>query len=445
MGKRYASLDFIRGVAMLGVLLFHVLNVAYDASAVEDFEAPIPLLVLGVILIYFGMFNGLFVLISGLVNVITMDGQWKHLTGEKGLDDATAAKKIFAGQCVRGGFTWLMGALSEWILNGIVVDAILGEEITWLDFTENFFTINILQAIGLCTIISSALYLWWRKAHLATRDVVKRLVILAIVVLVARVGVMAWIELGNDGQYSFWDGRETRTTGQNLLYGLLAPWFGRLTPLIPFLAISFAGTALGAELVEGGLTKRFLKRTLLVGAMLCLAALGATVVELLVLDRFDFDNSRLMGSFLSAFGGELIATALLLYLIDYRGKTEAFSQNRVVIFFRRIALVTLTLWNLQWIMIVPLFLFDAVTGWGAVEGALNGYQLLFLLGLITLFWWAILRLWERVDYKFSFEWLANKVIGATREKKSDRLKVRQILYDEDAARDEDAGKARPAN
>ena len=68
MGKRYASLDFIRGVAMLGVLLFHVTNVGY-ANTIDSVKqaikqdlslVPAGMIVLALILMYFGMFNGLF-------------------------------------------------------------------------------------------------------------------------------------------------------------------------------------------------------------------------------------------------------------------------------------------------------------------------------------------------------------------------------------------------
>ncbi|MHA1734435.1 MAG: heparan-alpha-glucosaminide N-acetyltransferase domain-containing protein [Promethearchaeota archaeon] len=418
--QRYASLDFIRGVAMLGVLLFHVLNVAYDTGPVERMEAPVALLVIGVVLIYLGMFNGLFVLISGLVNLVTMNSQWERLSA-KGRDPADISRQVLTTQLVRGAFTWLMGVVSEWLLNGLVLDLVRGKDLTWVDFAQYFYQVNILQTIGLCTMISSGLYVLLRRRGTSPADVVKVLAVLALVVLVLRPVAMWWIEQAWGGNYSFWHGLETRSPGANATFIILAPFFGRFTPLVPYLAISFVGTAMGVMLVQEGLTTGILKRWVVAGALICVAGLASTAVE-----GLEFDVSRHFGSFLGAFGGEVIATSSILYLIDFRGKTDEFARR--TIFFRRIALVTLTLWCLQWVMYFPLLLFDAVTGWGALDKALNGYQLLLLLALITAFWYAVLKAWERADYKYSFEWLANKVIGKKRDEPSGRLRVKDILY-----------------
>ncbi len=424
---RYASLDFIRGVAMLGVLLFHVLNVAY-ANTVDEVKnalteggsVPVAMIILAVILIYFGMFNGLFVLISGMVNLITMNSQWARLQ-EKGLPANDVAKKIFMGQFVRGVFTFVMGMLSEWILNGILLDVIIGEDISGVGFVRGMYLINILQTIGLCTIISSGVYCWLRLKGKDAGQMVKIFIIACVIILVLRPFMMLLIDESPLLEQNMGSGWENRSFGVNFGLLFLAPLIGRLTPLIPYLTISFAGTALGIALVTDGLTKKFVKQSLLFGAALCVAALVSTAIE-----GIDFDTATNFGAFLSAFGGEIIATMFLLYIVDFREKTEKFGQK--TIFFRRIALVTLTLWNTQWIMVFPLYLFDIVTGWGAVDGNLNGYQLMLLLALITLFWYAILKLWERVDYKYSFEWLANQVIGKARDQPSSRLKVKQILY-----------------
>ncbi|GAB4310416.1 MAG: hypothetical protein Kow0069_10580 [Promethearchaeota archaeon] len=426
-------MDFIRGVAMVGVLLFHVLNVAYaqGADAVKgalggEGSVPGAMVALGLVLVYFGLFNGMFVLISGMVNVITMDGQWKRATA-KGKDAASTAKRIFTGQFVRGTFTILMGVLSEWVLNGVLLDAIVGEEVTATDFLGHLWQINILQTIGLSTIICAAVYLVLRVRGTKTGKLVKTLALLGVVVLAIRPFAMAALAASPSPGHNFWSGWETRTPATNFAYFFLAPLVGRLTPLIPYLACGFFGTSLGVALTSGGLTKQFIKKSLLVGVALLAAAVVALVFELAVFDLgLELDTARSFATFLSAFGGEVIATVLLLAAVDYRGKTEAFAKKTV--FFRRFALVTLTLWNMQWVMIFPLFAFDAATGWGVLEGALNGYQLMLLLALITAFWHMILRAWERADFKYSFEWLANKVIAPTRDVESDRLKVRRVLY-----------------
>ena len=71
--KRYISFDFIKGVGILGVVCFHVLNVAFseEVDKIIAGDAPILLLILGVVLLYLGYFDGLFILMSAIGNTIS--------------------------------------------------------------------------------------------------------------------------------------------------------------------------------------------------------------------------------------------------------------------------------------------------------------------------------------------------------------------------------------
>ena len=70
--KRYISFDFMKGVGIVGVVCFHVLNVAFEkeANEIRDGNAAIPLLILAVVLIYLGSFNGMFVCPIALTDAI---------------------------------------------------------------------------------------------------------------------------------------------------------------------------------------------------------------------------------------------------------------------------------------------------------------------------------------------------------------------------------------
>ncbi len=128
--KRFVSLDFARGVGILGVLLIHVLGVVYDQSWAEPENlgnAPIPMIVLLLLLTYFGGFVGMFVLLSAIGNFTSINSQLIRLR-EKGLDDATARGKIMKQQALRGALVWVIGYISEGLLNGVVLNLIQGKE-----------------------------------------------------------------------------------------------------------------------------------------------------------------------------------------------------------------------------------------------------------------------------------------------------------------------------
>ena len=76
--KRYISFDFIKGVGILGVVVFHVLNVAFseEVDKILAGDAHISMVILGVVLLYFGYFDGLFILMSAIGNTISTRRQW---------------------------------------------------------------------------------------------------------------------------------------------------------------------------------------------------------------------------------------------------------------------------------------------------------------------------------------------------------------------------------
>lgn len=128
--KRFVSLDFAWGVGILGVFLIHVLGVVYDQSWAEPENlgnAPIPMIVLLLLLTYFGGFVGMFVLLSAIGNFTSINSQLIRLR-EKGLDDATARGKIMKQQALRGALVWVIGYISEGLLNGVVLNLIQGKE-----------------------------------------------------------------------------------------------------------------------------------------------------------------------------------------------------------------------------------------------------------------------------------------------------------------------------
>ena len=71
--KRLVTLDFLRGVAIFGMTLFHILFKMYDvesfmANQDEILNFPIILLIIMGLFAYFGSWYGFFLFISSVVN-----------------------------------------------------------------------------------------------------------------------------------------------------------------------------------------------------------------------------------------------------------------------------------------------------------------------------------------------------------------------------------------
>jgi len=124
--KRYISFDFIKGVGILGVICFHVLNVAFadEVDKILAGDAHISMVILGVVLLYLGYFDGLFILMSAIGNTISTRRQWNK--NIEIMEKKPAALKVFKNQAIRGIIIWVFGFISALLLYGLLLDLILG-------------------------------------------------------------------------------------------------------------------------------------------------------------------------------------------------------------------------------------------------------------------------------------------------------------------------------
>ena len=429
--KRFVSLDFARGVGILGVLLIHIVNATYDASWTQNLgTAPIPMIILLLVLMYFGGFVGMFVLLSAIGNFVSINSQLARLR-EKGMEEGTARRIIMKQQVIRGTFTWIIGYISEALLNGILLKLLIGEwdpEPLWM----YIFGTQILQTIGLCTIFSCALYILFLKWHWTRRKISTAFLLLALVILGIR-GVIEIVLKQVPGlTLSFWKNIETRPWWENLGLVLLAPFIGRIFPLVPYFAMACIGAIIGLHIHDGKFNLHFLKQVQLLAMAMFVAGLIAGVFSMFILANdvgeglgYLLESSTITG-FLFINGGALWLLKMVLYRVEYKNKGEKFARHTV--FFRRFGMVTLTLWAFQWVMVFPLYLIQLLTGWNVINQGLNGYQLLCVLLLITLFWHLLLCRWERIDFRYSFEWLMVRFLSKSKEDAGRRMRVQEVLY-----------------
>jgi len=431
--KRVIAFDFLRGIAIIGVLLFHVMNIAYKdvVDAVKAGTAPIQYMILGVPLVFFGSFNGLFIMISAGSNIISVQKQWEKLVSAS-VPTEKAFYKVLSTQLIRGAFIWIFGWVSEGLFSGLL-GLLTGDspEQFLYGLVKTFYFSNILQAIGIALIISSVIYLFFLRFKTSRKKASIILIVIAVVVLAIQPVVRAVLpeELrGNFGASDF-TAFINRGFGMNLLLFIGAPFLGRLAPQVPFFACAAIGTLIAMFINQKAVTPEFLQKLFIWGFIVMGIAIPVgLVLEALDIQALDISRETSLFWFLFVFGGEIFSTAWLLYMIDFRRKTnlEVFLKHTVTL--RRFGLVTLTLWCLQYVMVFPIILIEGITGWPIIEGGLNDWQILIVLGLLWLMWHLILWLWEKVNFKGSFEWMTTLVIAKRSTTTGDRLKVAETLY-----------------
>lgn len=445
--KRVLTLDLLRGIAIIGVVLIHVMGIVFE-DTIDNLETDlenllkgdpisigIPLIVLGVIITFFGNYSGLFVMISAVGNCISVHRQWHKLVS-RGVHENKVFGKVLGTQVVRGGLVYVFGFLSEGFLANLLErlfddDVILPEKMV-----NSFFLSNILHCIGVSIMVTSFLYLLFLRMEISQSIMTYIMVAIIILIAVAHPLIRSWLE-GLDYGDSFvanntateWPGNYLeRGFWKNLLFIFLSPIIGRVFPLVPMFMCASAGLIVAMNINEKTITPEFIKRTAIAAGVIALSGiLYGLLLNSTGFQDFEIARARSIGWHTLILGSEIFSLILMIYLIDFRKKTNKRVFIKHTLIFRRFGMISLTLWTLQYFTVVPLAIFEVV-GWPVFDGGLNGWQLLVVLFCVFWFWHFIAWIWEKGGFKGSFEWMMVLILsrGST---SADRMKIQSVLHE----------------
>jgi hypothetical protein len=432
--KRYTSLDFLWGCAIIGVIGFHILNQAFNkdaviASAID--EINIPMIILAIVLVYAGTFFPLFIGLSGLVNIITIDKQWKKAIESDASDEnkKKVAGRLIKTQLIRGSFLVFAGYFAESLLNGLLLSALINEGDLINKTINPLFFAQILVSIGLSVMITSVCYILLLKKGKTKQQITKIFLVISILIIIVTPLLIAILNL----LPGFWNrpstGWATRDFWLNILYFILTPLVIDFNPLFPYLSVMFLGCIIGFTISEGVIEKKFLNSVLYMSIIYFVigALLFILEVELVIAD------------YCMSTAGSLLVLIMVLYFVEVRGKGTKFGQKTT--FFRRFGIMTLSLWCLQWFVVIPLtfvqFIVNIVTETDVafIDGpfmtnGLDGGTLILVIFAMIMMYHLILWLWEKVNFKYSFEWITVKLMGRGSQADSrDRMDMSKTLHE----------------
>ncbi|MHA1889628.1 MAG: hypothetical protein ACTSYS_01455 [Promethearchaeota archaeon] len=438
--KRVITYDFLRGMAIIGVILFHVLNFVFS-KRVDEIKAAMGgegsvefyWYIIGPILLILGSFNGLFLMISAASNAISVHKQWVRFVVEREVDKSVAYKKIMLSQVIRGSLIWIFGYVSETIFGGLMgnmLKSLIGE--TPRDFSvlllHGFFLGNILYTIAYSIIITSFIQLYYLKSGMSRKKISVILISIALIVI-ALEPISQLILKSTFGTDTFSNDIETAPFGEQLIKLILVPFVGRLTPLVPFFSCAAFGLLISININDNNVKPSLLRKSLYTGLMFVVSSiiLGAIF-------GFEFgDRERYIFYHVFILGLEIMSLTFLLYIIDFRKKTRIDIFIKATTWVRRFGVMTLTLWMLQYFMVFPIMLMEIITGWpmiglkpGVEGGNLVDWQLGIVMLLLFFMWHFILKAWQKVNFKGSFEWLTASVMSG-RTSSGDRARMNAVL------------------
>jgi hypothetical protein len=421
--KRIASLDFQRGLAIWMMVFLHSVQHLYDiswATNVDTLMQENVLVIVSVLLLaLFSGFAGYFLLISAIVNSLAMT--------KRAARDFSPVK-IMLKQIITGLGLLIAGAITE----GLLYYGYLGQSIrgsytygidafrvtsstVWDQFGRAFFTMETLQAIGWCMIINGIIhYFLMIKKGYEKQD--RNIVIYAVLTFaIIASSYFVWVGvdnyLVNTKGFAAWPNEFVANDHPTMLTYVLTVFTGDLEPLFPFLATSFIGSIVGLVLSKPKVNRKFPRH--LGFATLFFFALGGIVLAIGEITgdpliRFDFTWFRPnLSYFLILNGIWLGLIALLLRLVEFRAKGEEFATSRAGRYFRLWGIIALSVFSLQIYSMLPKWLFSFLVPENLLIDKLpkysEGYVILLSLMIVAAYD-LMIRLWSKVNFKFSFEW-----------------------------------------
>lgn len=450
--KRFITIDFGRGLAIILMIALHVFIKTFNTDILLDAVkgGDIGFAIIAIIIVYFASFAGLFIGVSAMGNLFSMYFQYLKLREKT----PNAAKIVRKNQLTRGGIMAIMGYfvtvfLWQYIFRippALMINESFDEY--WTRWQSSIYWVDIITFIGLATMIVGATFTFLLEKNKSIPEIRRILGWIAVIILVITPFILLLVRSVSLEGYPFWDGPhrniENRSLGTNILYFFLTIIGGSNQGLFPWLAMSYIGTVMALDLVEGPVTKKFRNKWIKIGIImiflgLFLQLLFAAIADTLPDDQktlFEYGFGTLFGASgpSSAYrifidGGELLLIAIIIYRVEGRRRAKQFAAKTVTI--RRAGMISLTLYALQFLALVPMI---------AIESYIFGYPLnnefqselwqsLICIVVITAIYIVIPILWEKIHFKGTLEWWVAKMLSKGHSESMDRLNAQGYLYD----------------
>ncbi|MBN1539365.1 MAG: hypothetical protein JW939_04415 [Candidatus Thermoplasmatota archaeon] len=429
--KRVATLDFVRGLCIMGMVALHVFGRVYDSSwlGTDQMSDKSLLHITGLLtLAYIGGMAGLFLMVSATSHTLSIHGQ---LTKGKKLENVIA-RQLFFGLMLLAfaflaestighhGFIGRM-AYSDLSSGASLMEAVSANSDRILYRGFHFMT---LHTIAWCIIINSAIqYFLYRNGGTkkVARNVKVYIGLSAAAILLTP--LMWWFAGRVVPGYPFATYPGTDLMVQYPLFGhsgaldhvklfFLGPLAGQTEPLFPFLFISFIGAIIGIYLSMERPPRLLPHKGMMIGGVMFL--LGVAGIAFMWLSGLDSVQNLIENTYqvlklriwfpllLLTTGGQLVFMMMTIRIVEYRGTGGEFARKTT--FFRRFGAVSLTIYTFQYLDAIPLNLISLFPGVNVVTGREGLFwAVLAVIGSI-LTWHFILVIWEKKDFKGSAEW-----------------------------------------
>jgi len=460
--KRIITIDVLRGVSIFLMTIFHTWTNVVDLSPfyntpVEVFLKEQPfMLVLGALFYILGHSRTFFLFISAIIHTYNF---------MKKLDRGDRPEKLLINNVIKGFIVYLLGIIREGIFSpwGTIDSLILTGTVSKSDL-QLAYLFETLQIIGLSIIALSITCYIFFKLKIPEESWVFFIcsaMLAAIFIFPAPYLHQSIVDyLGYDIRVGT-HGGEFHNVSEYFTRFFWMSLAGRESPIFPNFGVTFIGGIFGYFLAKPKPSRKILKYGA-IGATVLL--IGGILMFIFVYNaEFNIDM-RIHETWyiLANMGLQIYYVVALLAMFEFRKNADLHKYARWTRIIRRWALVALTVYMIQY---VDLFMrihctrtvgFDFSVryfiskGWfmagDPIQAPTVGFHIInfttrhqvgmgwsiFMLVVAAVYFDIILRLWEKIRFVGTWEWILIKLLRLFAGKKhydSARIKVQESLYD----------------
>jgi len=359
--KRFASLDFLRGIAILMMLIGHQIADFLDLNGLFPQINSIPLFNIFVLVIlpFIGGLAGFFLLISSIANSISCI---KNL--EKGHSTSSLALK----QLVGGFLIYIFAMLSESTIGyygglmGVTRRLNVPLYIDWAAVLSRWGMFETIHTIAWCIMINGVITAFLSRGERWKNPLKQMKIYGVLAVLIVAITPVVWIGISKiipGFPFGTWPSGTSHHMpqigkdpfGEVILGAILGAMAAPMEPIFPYLAVSLIGTMIGIGVAqpEKGLFKSFFKSWFSIGTVMYLIGIigvGITLGNVIGANFEGFDRAVLiyryfpyhrhwapdafselswisyLWQFLAVNGWSIVAVISLIYAVDFRNKGE---------------------------------------------------------------------------------------------------------------------------
>ncbi|NHJ05535.1 MAG: DUF1624 domain-containing protein [Candidatus Heimdallarchaeota archaeon] len=446
--KRYVSIDFLRGIAIILMLILHIFIETFDTdilvNAVLNREGSVVLLIFAVIIMYLASFAGLFMIISGFGNMISMLIQNDRLSDES---FEFAYKKIRYSIVIRGLLIFFIGYFVSVIfwpyafgsLESLLLHSTM--ESFLKRFLVDIFWFQIIQSIGLAQVFLGLIYTACLKRNVQLPTIKKILWIIVISIFV----LTPIILFGVRSIPGFWPTPHlyaaSRSFFENLGFFFLTIIGGKEQAIFPWFAMVFIGALLALDLHRNFVSKYFVRKWLIIGSVMFFLGLILQISFSLLAKLFVgplqthfeygfggiFDFSGPSTAYMLFIGGgEIIVTILFLWFVEGKNRAKKFAEKTV--FIRRPGIIALTIYSLQPITFIPIIFLEKAFELEPLQKQENIWISLLIIAVCMIMWFLVFYLWEKINFIGTFDWMYSSILAKKRRGALNRVKPKEVLY-----------------